>query len=359
MIIIGIAGSTALLVVGFGLFDSLNYIEPSQYERVIKYNATVIVDDEEDDLSEVYEYLDTNSNISSYMSGRSETGSVILDGSKKDIAFVVPDNLQEFTSYNSLYDIDSGEEIDVNREGVVITVNFANRNNIKVGDQITIENNDLYSGQVEVIGISENYLNDYLYIDAEYYQTLLNVNSNDNAIFVKLVDGSQESIDNLFSALAPYDSVSNVRNFLWELDILDSVLGNLGIIIFVIIACSGLLAFIVLYNLGSVNIGERTREIATLKVLGFKDPEVNTYINKESYLLSFLGGLVGLVLGYFLHAYIMGALEDTSIVFPIIIFPMSYFISLVITIIFTIIVNVVMSFVLKTINMIESLKSVE
>lgn len=358
MIIIGIAGSTALLVVGFGLFDSLNYIQPSQYEKIIKYDATVIIDSK-DDMTDVYNYLDTNNNINSYQSGLNETGSIVIDDKKYDMTFVVPDNLKEFTNYNSLLDANTSQPIDLNNEGVVITTNFASRHDLSVGDKIKIENNDLYSGETTIIGISENYINDYIYIDSSYYKKLLKVTPKDNAIFVKLANGDKEHIDTLFSDLSPYESVTNVRNFLWELDILDSVLGNLGIIIFVIIACSGLLAFVVLYNLGSVNIGERTREIATLKVLGFKAPEVNNYINKESYLLSFLGGLVGLVLGFFLHGYIMGALEDTSIVFPIVIYPQSYLIALVITIIFTVIVNFVMSLVLKTINMIESLKSVE
>lgn len=361
MIIVGIAGSTALLVVGFGLLDSLNKIEPTQYQELIRYDATLMIDQKQSDTKEIYKYLDTNSNINNYMLGRSETGSLIINNNENnsDISIIIPDDLNEFSNYNLLLDYQSAQPIDTTIKGVIISENFAKRNNLSVGQRVILRNNDYNEAETTVAAINKNYVYDYLYIDEDYYNELFNTHTLNNTIFVDLINSNPETNYTLFEDLASYDAIINIRNFILEQNMITNVLGSLDLIMLIIIICSALLAFVVLYNLGSVNISERTREIATLKVLGFKEREVRSYINKESYLLSFLGSLVGLLLGYFLHNFIMSSLDHPLILFPKFISPVSYLLAIIITFVFTIIINFIMGFVLKKIDMIESLKSIE
>lgn len=347
MTIIGIMGCTALIFAGFGLKDSIGSMLPLQYGEVFKYESQIILSSEI--TSENLDFLDNDKDISSYAMIRMESGKIEFDDkSNSDIQLtVVNDDIEE---YISLGDIDF-------TNGVYLTRKVAKLMGIKENDTIKISNSLGVEKEIKVSKIVDNYLRHYVYMDKNLYKELFDSTPKYNSIFVNTKENIDE--EQLSSRLLENNAFSKVILTSDVAKMMDDTLKNMNYVVWVLIVSAGVLAFTVLYNLSNVNISERKRELATIKVLGFYDKEVYQYISKENTFLTLIGILLGLGSGYFLTLIIIKTCELDILMFPTNIGIFSYIISVILTVVFTVIVEVMNYFALKKIDMIDSLKSVE
>lgn len=229
-----------------------------------------------------------------------------------------------------------------------------------MGDTVEIKDEEKGNKEVIIEHITENYMSHYMYMTKEYYEEIYGDEAEYNTILFATDDEYEpEQIEKIGTDILMQEEVLSVTYMHNIQKDLDNMLGSLNLVILVLIISAGMLAFVVLYNLNTVNITERKRELATLKVLGFYDPEVALYVYRENILLTFVGAFFGIFLGKILHTFIIGTVEVDAAMFGRIIKPVSYLYSLLFTIAFSTVVNWVMYFKLKKIDMVESLKSVE
>lgn len=355
MTVIGIAGCSALLLTGFGIKDSVDKIAKIQYEEIFKYDNLIILNKEIKSIDEDFEKILEKENVIKptliYQTN------FTFEYNKKDLELylIVPSNEEEFYKYFSLNSIVSDQPIILDNDGVVITQKIAKLLKIKINDTIKIRdsNNQLYI--LKVADIVENYTNHYLYINYQFYEQIFEQEINYNIIVSNNEGDESLMAENLIAS----GKIANIVFTTDSLKTFNDLISGLNKIIFLIIGASALLALIVLYNLTTINISERKREIATLKVLGFYDDEVNEYIYRETFLLTLMGIGIGLIMGIFLHQFVIRLVEIDNTVFIKTINGISYFYSILITIIFAVIIQISTYFKLKKIDMIESLKSVE
>lgn len=353
MTVIGVAGCTGLLVLGFGIKDSISDIVNVQYGDFFNYNCNIYLenDDTVDNIITALEDDLDNEQVAPIMSYSSK---VYLDNDEDTINVEVI-NPRKCTEVFNLYDKNTSEKLKLNNKGVIISEKFASNNNLKVGDSITIESSKGIKAEVKIEGICKMYFQHYLYISEELYQQLFDEAIHYTMIAVRNTDGHQQlAID-----LADQENITSITDFTAFTDQFNTMIEALNVIIAVVIITAGSLAFVVLINLTQVNLSERMREIATLKVLGFRNREVNSYLFKEIILLTIIGGLLGLPLGKVEEAYVMDIINMEMVMFPHSIKLASYVISFAITFVFTIIVLQLTKKPLRDIQMVESLKSVE
>ena len=361
MTVIGISGCTALLLAGFGIKDSISTIASKQFGEIIKYDSQVSIDKdstltEKEDLFDKYKNDSRVEDISEMSTFNSKA---IDDGEDKSVKLIVPKNISEFKDFISLRERSSQKEIQLDNSGVVITEKLSKSLGVKKGDKITIENEDGDRKEVEVSAISEMYVDHYVFMSPEYYKSTFGVTNEINALALKLNDTSTKVEEVLGTELMDNDIVKSVSFYSGLVNNFDNMISSLNIVVIVLIVSAGALAFVVLYNLTNVNVSERLREIATIKVLGFYDNEVSAYVYRENLVLTAIGSIVGLALGTILHRFIMITVEFDAMMFGRNINILSYLIAVVITMGFAILVNLVMYKKLKKIPMVESLKSVE
>ena len=361
MTVIGISGCTALLLAGFGIKDSISTIASKQFGEIIKYDSQVSIDKdstltEKEDLFDKYKNDSRVEDISEMSTFNSKA---IDDGEDKSVKLIVPKNISEFKDFISLRERSSQKEIQLDNNGVVITEKLSKSLGVKKGDKITIENEDGDRKEVEVSAISEMYVDHYVFMSPEYYKSTFGVTNEINALALKLNDTSTKVEEVLGTELMDNDIVKSVSFYSGLVNNFDNMISSLNIVVIVLIVSAGALAFVVLYNLTNVNVSERLREIATIKVLGFYDNEVSAYVYRENLVLTAIGSIVGLALGTILHRFIMITVEFDAMMFGRNINILSYLIAVVITMGFAILVNLVMYKKLKKIPMVESLKSVE
>ncbi len=366
MTLFGVGGCMALLLVGLGIRDSVSAMANNQYKEVFKYDGIVSIDstltrmqhqvlnEELGAISDIEGLKATRTMVYGSATGKSD------DENEKYAYMVVPadaDILDKYISLNERTGL-SGK-LELNDEGVIITEKFANMLGVEKGDNIFIKlsENDQSPKQVKVTGVTENYIFNYIYMTPSLYKTIYTVSPDINSIFIKTADAVNE--DDLVQQILNVNGVNSVTMNSTELDELNQIVNMLYFIIVIMIFAAGLLAFIVLYNLNNINISERRRELATLKLLGFYDVETATYVYRENIVLTILGTILGIFLGIVLHRFVMTTVETDIYMFGRELSPLSIVIGAALTIIFAIIVNGVMFFKLKKIDMIESLKSVE
>ena len=363
MTIIGVCGCTALIIAGFGLRDAIANMIPKQYGEIDKYDINISLQEEksEEELQQLEEEFLTNENITETMGANIQSVKIIKDDNNQNIQLIVPEDVNQLDSFIALKDRRNDDEKYVlDNNGTIITEKLARLLDINVGDTITIENADGDRREVTVVHITENYIMHYLYMSPELYNTIFDTKIESNAILAKTNEMTEEQENSLGETLLQdEDNISGVTFISSTADIFEEVMENMDMVVWILIIAAGLLALVVLYNLLNANISERIRELATIKVLGFYDREVYSYIGRETVILTILGILVGLVGGYFLTMYILKTCEIDMLMFDPEIKAMSYVLGAVITIFFAIIVNIVTYFSLKKIDMIESLKSVE
>ena len=360
MTIFGIAGSMGLMLVGFGLYDSIMDIAILQYDQIQHYDAMVINDEDATDSQErdLLKFLDGNSEIDHYtrvqltkMTAPKEKGNV-------SVYVYVPENLENFKEDVTLRDRKSHEQYELTDDGAVICEKTASLMGVKAGDEITLEK-DNRKYKVKITAVTENYMGHYVYMTPSCYEKTFGEKPEYLSTVYTMKEDAGSDLETIGNEVLKYPAALSISYTSSTAGQVERMLGSLGAVIWVLIISAGMLAFVVLYNLNNINITERQRELATLKVLGFYDGEVSQYVFRENILLSFIGILAGAVFGIFLHRYVITTVEVDAVMFGRNIKPISFVYSGIITFGFSMFVNMVMHFKLKKIDMVESLKSVE
>ena len=361
MTIIGICGCTALILAGFGLKDSISAILPAQYENVFNYDMQISLKTSLDDTQKqnFITNLQNNDKITEVSENYMLSGTANKGDKQEDVQIIVPKDNSELEKVINLMDVKTEEKLNLGNEGIVITDKLAELIGANVGDTIKITDSNDIEKEFKIANIAENYISHYIYMSREFYENTYQETYNTNVLLIKNNDLNEEQEEELSRELVSQNEVSTLTLTSTIMGVLDDTMSSLNYVAVVLIVSAGLLAFVVLYNLSNVNISERIRELATIKVLGFYDKEVYTYISRETVLLTIIGILLGLVGGYFLNLYILGTCEIDMLRFVKIINPLSYLYAILITAAFSIIVSIATYFALKKIDMIASLKSVE
>lgn len=361
MTIIGILGCTALILTGFGVKDSVLKIMPNQYEKVFVYDMQISLKDtlEDGKIEELITLLEQKEEIEKVGKFYMTSSSLVKNEHTEDAQIIVPKAEEDLNQIINLTDINSKEKINMKDNEIYLTDKAAQLLGVKAGDTIILKDSDNNEIEVKISNIVENYVSHYVFMNKKTYENIFKKQYKTNVLFTKNVELSGDRQDELASEIMNRNEVSGVVNIETTMEMINDMMSLLNYVVVVLIVSAGLLAFVVLYNLANVNISERIRELATIKVLGFYDKEVYDYVTRETIILTIIGIALGLVAGYFLNYFIIGTCEINMLRFTKTIEPISYVYAVVITVIFTIIVNIATYFSLKKIDMIESLKSVE
>ena len=355
--ILGIAGCTALILAGFGLKDSIKDVIDFQFNNIIKYDKMLMTNESINQIDIEKELLNDDK-VENYTNVNTQNIKVLFNDEQHEVTMITPDDFNSISKSISLIDLKTNNIIDnISDNSCIISEKTAKLLDIDVGDKISLLDNDNNKYDIKVSYIIKNYINQYLYINKNTYNNLFN-NYKINSILISLKEEDKNSkefdkkyISNGY-ALTIVD-IDDIKSSMSDM------LSSIDSIVAILIIAAASLAFVVLYNLSNINISERKREIATLKVLGFYPSEVDKYINRETVLLTILGIGIGLLFGSYLSHFIISTCEPDYIMFDRHVYTLSYFYSLFITVIFTIIVTIVTHFNLKKINMVTSLKNVE
>lgn len=365
MTVLGIGGCMGLLLVGFGVKDSIMTIGDRQYNFIHTYQVKMTLADVDTD-EEKQEVLDSVLKESTTKAAMLSHESTIdaccgANGEKKQSTYLfIPSDADELDEFVSLQNRISGQKYTLDDEGVIISEKLAALLDVSEGDDIYLEVSSLNYKPVKVMHIAENYYYHYVYMTPECYQSLYGKDIEYDEIFVVNKDPEDISYENDFSAkYLDNNAVSGITFTRTISDRIESMITSMNIVTYVLVVSAGLLAFIVLYNLNNINISERQRELATLKVLGFYDGEISMYVFRENIMLTVLGTIFGIFFGIWLHRFVILTAELDIMMFGRQIYTKSYIYSILLTIGFSIIVNIVMHWKMKKIDMIESLKSVE
>lgn len=362
MTIAGIGGCMALMVVGFGIRDSIMCIGTIQYQEIQVYDGMIYLSSSvtEDEVQQIKNAMDGMDKMDRYieMEMAREPISLSVDGSTEDVYLCVPEDKDKIEDFMNFRSRATGEVYHIQDDGVILTEKMANTLDVSSGDTIYL-GADGEEKEVTITDVCENYMQHYVYMSPELYQELYGEEPEYNSILFDLKDASAQELSQAGEELLKYDGVMNVTYTNSIEDQLNTMLQSLDLVIVVLIVSAGLLAFVVLYNLNNINITERRRELATLKVLGFYDTEVSSYVYRENIMLTIFSIVVGIVLGALLHRFVITTVEVDVVMFGRIVNWQSYLYSALFTTAFSLFVNWVMYYKLKKIDMVESLKSVE
>lgn len=358
MMVIGISGCTALLVMGFGVRDSVVAVADQQYEEIQLYDIGVTLKDGkmpgEADLKSLDSVLEKENAAGMY--AMEKTIDLVTDKGTKSINMVAVENPDEVGDFISLH-TKKQEPIAYPKEGeAVLSKKVAETYGVKKGDTILLRDSDNNEMSLKVTGICENHIYNYVYIAPESYEKQIGDVVFKN-VYVSLPDASD--IHEVSAVLMKADGVTAVTVNSDMLNRISQMMSCMNYIVIVIIICAGALAFIVLYNLNNINITERVREIATIKVLGFYPKETASYVFRENMVLTAIGCGLGLILGKWFHRFVMGEIQIDMVSFNVQINAVSYLFSVLLTMGFAWIVNCMMTGKLERINMAESLKSID
>lgn len=357
MTVIGVAGCSALLLTGFGLRDSVSDIVDKQFGEIYKYELTLMTGGEEAMQSDdaLAALLSDKSLVSDKMDFFEENAKAGEAVKTESIKICVPSEPSRTENFIALRNRKSGEAIAFPENGTVLTEKLCEKLGISVGDTVTLENADGKKGTVTVAGITENYISSYAYMNAATYESAFGTSPEFSHVMCRLA-GNADANDatgrfmNCESVVFANSSVSLKNSFS------DSIKSINGVILTLILA-AGLLCMVTLYNLTNVNICERRKELATIRVLGFHKREVENYIFRETNILSFIGAAAGLLVGVWLHSFVVRTVEVDQVMFGRSIYPMSYIYALAISVAFTLLVNIVMRGKIRSIDMVEAMKA--
>ena len=366
--VIGIAGCTALILAACGLRDSISSVVDNQYGKengVAQYDLQVVLKDGEKTYSDskIVPQINGISGIEASMLGYLKVGHGTAEGYDKELEvdILVPENPETFKDFVNLRLGD--DVVPLTNDGAVITKKFANKTDTKIGDSVTVswtEGSKTYTYDVVVTGIVDNYAFHYVYMTPEYFRNVTGITLEFNNLFCKIDQTlTKESKVYIEKTINDIKGVNGSVYTTVVIDNFNNIINTLNMVIILFIVAAMALAVVVLYNLNNINVNERIRELATLKVLGFYDGEVSAYIYRENVFLTLIGIVVGLFLGIPLNVAVVGIVDIDTLTFKTELAPLSFVIAAVITIVFAILVNLLMHFKLKKISMVESLKSVE
>jgi len=349
MTLIGVAGCSALLLTAFGLRDSVGGIGNLQYEKIVKYTSRAYIKEITND--------NQRENLDSLLSGeylyiREES----VTAGTFSTSVIIPEIPEKLNSFISLRSRKTGEPVQFMSDGVLITEKLAREKNISAGGSVEMTTSDGRTYKARVTGIVENYVQHFIYMPPEIYKELFGIEPLLNSIFAfASAENGRQFAETLLTN-------NNVRTVVNTTDIKESINKStdalkIVTVVLIILACA--LAFVVLFNLTNINITERIRELATIKVLGFYDTELAMYIYRENAIVTALGILMGLIWGIWLNGFVLTGAEIDLLMFPHIIKPQSYIFSVALSVFFAVFVNLVMSHKLVKIDMVESLKNIE
>ena len=361
MTIIGIFGCTSLILTGFGIRDSIQHIMPDQFEKVFNYDIQINLKNglEEEQKQQYLSHLKERDKVEKAVETYMTSSTAINGDNKEDVQIIVPKEETELQGIINIADAKTKQSIKLSDDEICLTDKAAELLGVKVGDTIILKDNDDNEKQVKISNVVENYIYHYVYMSKTMYEKLYSKQYATNVILIQSKEMTEENEENFAKEIMEQNEVASITNISSSMSMLDNTMKSLNYVVVVLIVSAGLLAFVVLYNLSNVNISERIRELATIKVLGFYDKEVYKYVSRETVILTVIGIILGMAGGYFLTYFIIGTCEINMLRFSKVVEPMSYVYSALITIGFTLIVNFVTYFALKKIDMIESLKSVE
>lgn len=359
MTIIGVAGGVALMLTGFGLYDSIEGIGEQQFNELYNHEAISIVDTDADEseIEEVEQKIDDTSFTEDFIRVGSETVTIETEEDDQEVSVTVPENPEEISDYVNLVDYDSEEIHEMPEDAAIITQQLSELAGVEVGDELPVENEDGETYEVTISGIVEHYVDHNLYMAPDYYESVFGSEPDYDMRYIKYGEDSvsEEDESDFEDNYVELDAGLAVILHSENIQTVEDSLGSLETVIIVLIVSAGALGFIVLYNLTNINVSERIKELSTIKVLGFYDKEVTQYVYRETFTLTIMGIIVGLLLGVLLHAYIISVVELDGIMFMRSIEPRSYVISSILMIIFSIIVMIAMHFKLKKVDMVEAL----
>lgn len=355
MTIFGIGGCMALLLVGFGLRDSIMEIVSKQYQEVWTYDAYLSINDAGISLEDKAHHAV----VENRMLIQNKNMDVESEAAVVSATLFVPETLEGLENFVKLQDRVSEEAYTLTGEGVIITEKLAKLLKVSVGDTIELYYDDVTKYPVEITQIAENYMFHYVYMSEEHYRILFGEKPEYNQLYLQTAEMTEEEKEAFSGEMLADDAVDSIT-YVEELqESVAVMMQSLEMVVVVLIIAAGMLAFIVLYNLNNINIIERRRELATLKVLGFYDMEVGSYVYRENVLLTVLGILAGVVMGFFLHRFVILTVEIDMMMFGRDIEWPSYVYSVLLTCLFAVLINFGMFFKLRKIDMASSLKSAE
>lgn len=363
MTVIGIAGCGALITAGFGIKDSVQSIIDNQYGQIIHYDNILVFNKnaDSDARNNLSDKISSDEYYKSSLMDYAYTAEVKIPGSADDYSteITVVNDTSAYMDYVTFRTRRSKKTIELDDSGVIISEKLAKDLNVKEGDNVLIHDEDNKQATVKVSGVMEMYINNYIFMTSEYYSQVFGYTPDNNRILGILTSDGEDIQSVIGDRYLTDNNVKSLTFVKANITRFENMIQSLDLVTWVLIISAGMLAFVVLYNLTNVNISERIREIATIKVLGFYDREVGEYVYRENIILTLIGGVFGLLLGMALHAYIMTTIELDGVMFGTKINISSFLISYGITILFSLLINIFMYPSLKKIPMVESLKSVE
>ena len=358
MTIVGILGCTALILTGFGIKDSVTRLIPNQFEKIFVYDMQINLKDslsqqeKEEFIKVLGEKEKFEKIVKVYMSAVTLKNG---ENSENSQIIVAEDN---FDDVINIVDVNKNEKVELKENEICITDKVAQLLDVNEGDSIFLKNDDK-DIEIKISNIVENYVSHYVFMTKQTYENVYQEEYKTNVLLTKNVELSKEEQEKLATEIMNKSEVAGITDITSTIKPISDMMSSLNYVVLILIVSAGLLAFVVLYNLSNVNISERIRELATIKVLGFYDKEVYRYVTRETIILTVIGIALGLIFGYLLNYYIMQTCEINILRFTKSINPISYFYAIIITVGFTVIVNIATYVALKKIDMIESLKSVE
>lgn len=358
MTILGIAGCTGLLMMGFGIRDSLAGIDQKQYGELIKYDLIAV---DKKDLSgnqsrKLEQKLDSKQ-IKKYLPVHFENITKKINGTNQDISIIVPKEDKNINDYINLRNRQSGQKINLNNHGAVISEKLANLLNLKLGDKLTLNTNNGKKVKLPISRICEMYMGHYVLMNSDVYEKYFDQRMNDNAQLIELKSGVKT--DDFANSLMKTEAVNAINLNTSNKQIIDSLIQSMDKVMLLLIGLAALLAIVVIFTLTTTNLEERMREISTLKVLGFYNKEASLYIYRETIILSIFGILFGFLIGNWLHSFIVDNLAPMNAMFrPGILFS-NYLLSAIIPMLITAIMAIFVNRDIKEVNMLEALKSVD
>ena len=353
MTVIGVAGCSALLVTGFGLRDSINDIVNKQFGEIYLYQMNVLTGGEmlSDDL---VKYLDDKEVFDGWLPYSDESGKVMANGKSESANIEVPSDVSDFGSFISLRNRKTKEKLTLSDDGAVLTEKLCETLGVTVGDSVTLQNSDGREAEMKVIGITENYLTSFAYVAPGGYANAFGKSADFRYLLCRVGNAATDAVS---EKLLGFDNVLYVNASQSLKDNFADSIKSIDGVIFVLILSAGLLCMVVLYNLTNVNICERRKELATIRVLGFHPGEVSRYIFRETDALSFIGSAAGLFAGIRLHSFVVRTVEVDQVMFGRSIYPLSFVFALAISLLFTFIVDLIMRKQIRSVDMVEALKS--
>lgn len=361
MTIVGVAGCTSLLLLGFGIKDSVANIIPMQYNEIINYDAIVVYnpDDTRENISAYENFIQSSPDIKKFSSAKIDASTVAVPGKlTQDVTLITPLDAT-FNGMVNLRDRVSQEPLIIPDDGAVISEKLADFLELKPSDTLTFKDSDGFTHPLKIASVTENYAGHYIYISPAYYSAIFDSAPEGNATFVTTIQEDDAGISAFVQKALEEEAVVSATNMNASVNSLDSLLDSLDLIVLVIILASSLLVVIVLYNLTNINISERIRELSTIKVLGFYPGEVTSYVYRETLILTFIGIVIGFVLGRILHLSIITFMAPSNVMMVPTMHPKNLLMAAAITLSFSLVVMVIMHRKLQKIDMIEALKAVE